>query len=265
MDINLTDFKNWLLLNGCADSTSALYCSELEKLFASIPQFDEANINQYLVTLKNKKLAEETLNIKIKAIKKYGEFTKTDIRLPKLFRPAQILPNYITIEFLENQIFKDLPELFIAKNVEKIKVLLYVMFFSGLRISEIVSLTKENFEFKEAQMKVYIPKTKEERLIPLTNKMMRTIIIYMRDFPSEKLIFNLNKKQVEYICKKIQDNYKIEFHPHTMRHSFAMHLKRMGFDILDIQFLLGHKNIKSTMRYAKADIKTIKEKFRRMK
>ena len=254
---NLKEYKNWALANG----DSNIYFPLLKDFLKSVTEINEENINIFIAE-KKAKYAIGYVNNYISAIRNYLKFKKIELRTPTLARTIQTIPNYITLEFLENQIIPDLPLLFGQKNQAKIKVLLYFMFYSGLRKSEIITLKKENFDFKNTECKVYIKKTKEERLIPLTEKIMRMIIEYSYDHPSETNIFDINEAQIDYICSKIAGNYKIKFHPHSLRHSMAMHMKKMGFDLQDIGLLLGHKNINSTLRYAKADIKEIKNKFK---
>lgn len=261
---DFNDYKNYLILNNCPSGIT-IYIPILKEYFSKFSEFTEININQFLVDKKNKNLSEEYINVHIKAIKSYCKFIQLNIRLPKALKTVQKLPFYITLDFLEKTIIPDLPFLFPNLNINKVEILLYFLFFSGLRKSEIFTLKKENFNFKESECKVIIKKTKEERLIPLTNRIMKMLISYSYDNPSENNIFGVTNSQLTYICKKIADNYKIEFHPHSLRHSYAMHMKKLKFDLLDIQLLLGQKNINSTMRYAKADIKIIKEKFKRIK
>jgi integrase len=184
--------------------------------------------------------------------------------LPRAFKVTQKLPQYVSLDFFENQIVKDLPEIFTSIDIKKVETILYFMFFSGLRKSEILMLKKEHFNFKEAECKVYIPKRKEERLIPLTERIMKMIISYSYDNPSDINIFGITNKQLTYICKKIADNYKIKFSCHTFRHSFAMHMLSKGFSVIEVQFLLGHKNMASTTRYIRADINQIKTKFKKL-
>jgi len=258
---NLNDYKNWLILNNCSSGIT-VYIPRLLEYFHKYAELTEENINQFIVDKKNKKLSEEYLNNYIKAIKSYCKFAQLNIRLPRAFKVTQKLQQYVSLDFFENQIVKDLPEIFTSIDIKKVETILYFMFFSGLRKSEILMLKKEHFNFKEAECKVYIPKRKEERLIPLTERIMKMIISYSYDNPSDINIFGITNKQLTYICKKIADNYKIKFSCHTFRHSFAMHMKKMGFDLQDIGLLLGHKNINSTLRYAKADIKEIKNKFK---
>jgi len=261
--INLKEYENWLKLNHCPSGVIN-YVPKIKEYFLTYNEITEQNINQFIMDKKNKSLNEGYINIYIAAIKNYGKFIEKDIKNLKSFKTMQKIPLYITLKFFEEEIIKDLPFIFDA-NLDKIETVLYFLFFSGLRKSEILTLKKENFNFKEGECKVIIKKTKEERIIPLTKRVMKMLISYAYDHPSEDNIFGITESQINYICSKIAKNYHIQLSPHTFRHSFAMHMKKLGFDLLDIQLLLGHKNINSTMRYAKADIKEIKEKFKRVK
>jgi integrase/recombinase XerD len=259
---NLTEFSNFLILNNCPSGVIN-YLPVIKDFLNEYTEITEECINKFLVKKKESGLSDGYLNIFINAIRSYCKFINLKIRLPKYFKTIQKLPVYISLEFFETVIIKDLPEIFTPKKAKQAEIILYFLFFSGLRKSELLTLKKEDFNFKEAECKIYVKKTKTERLIPLTERIMKMVISYSYDHPSENNIFGATKSQIDYICQKIAENYKIKLSAHTFRHSYAMYMKKLGFDILDIQLLLGHQNINSTMRYAKADIKEIKGKFRK--
>jgi len=255
---NLFQFKGWLLVNGCSTTN---YVSKIEELLNSIPSLTEKNINNFIIKKKEDKLSEETLNTYIKSIRAYLKFLKKDIRTPKYFKPIKKIPQFITLEFLEKNIIPLIEDLFPKKEL-KIETLLYFMFYTGLRKSEIENLKRENFNFEEKEVKVYIPKTKEERLIPLNDRMIKFLHFYFDEEDEKNNAFNLGKGEINYIFKILKPNVKkVNLHPHIFRHSYAMHLQRNGFTTREIQSLLGHKNILTTIRYENADINLMKEKF----
>lgn len=262
MQNNLIDFKNWIILNGCATSTSIIYCYKLNIVLNNIQQLDEININQFLLAKREKGLSSESLNLYINAIRKYCKFMNVEIKIPKIFKLTEKIPKYITLEFLEKEILPVLSDLFPAKRILQIKTVLYFMFYSGLRKSEVENLERKNFNFKEKEIKVYIKKTNEERLIPLNNKMIKILLEYFNSEIEEGNAFNLFYTSIKNIFQTINNNFKNKkIFPHMFRHSFAMHMQKNNFSTREIQYLLGHKNINSTLRYEHANINVIKEKF----
>ena len=164
--------------------------------------------------------------------------------------------------FFEKEIISTIEKLFPNDKLRK-KTILNFMIYTGLRKSEMYLLQRKYFNLTESEIKVYIPKTKEERMIPLNNKMIEMIREYFNSEPEKNNAFNLNVGEIDYIFKLLKPNFpEIRLRPHLLRHSFAMHFQRNGFSTREIQALLGHKNIQSTLRYERADISLMKDKVK---
>jgi integrase len=255
---NLTTFKNYLLANG---HSSLNHYYNINKILSQLKELDENSINEFIAQKKKEGLSIGTINNYIKSLKAYFKFIKWDIRLPKYSKPIFKIPEFITLEYLEKEIMPYMLELF-GKKALRTKVMLYFMFYTGLRKGEVEQLRRKNFNFREKEVKVFIPKTKEERLIPLNKRMSDMLENYFDLEKEEGNAFNLNIGEIERIFNAIQVNFKeVHFHPHIMRGSFAMNLQRNDFSTREIQKLLGHKSIQSTLRYETGDIHLIKEKF----
>ena len=235
----LTEFKNWLIVNSCPSGV-IVYLPKIKEILNSISEFKEENINAFLARKKLTGLSEKTLNTYVKAINSYLNFANINIRKPKYFKEIKKIPGFITLDILENKIMPDIEYLF-EKNHLKIKTLLYFMFFTGLRKEELHNLKRENFDLKNKQIKVYIPKTKEERLIPLNDRVKNLLYTYFQTEIEKNNAFNLGEGSLDYIMKKISNNYPdLKIHNHCFRHGFNVHLKKCGVDLSDRQYLLGH-------------------------
>jgi len=262
MEENLNKFKNYLIVNGYS---TLIYYTLMRYVLKEYPDLTETNICDFIIKKKEKNDSPSTLNTYIKAIKVYLKFiNKTEFTLPKYFTEISKIPQFIMFEYLEKEIIKQLYIMFPRSRILKIKTLLYFMFYTGLRKIEIEMLKRENFNFRTREVKVFISKTKEERLIPLNEKMVRLLKRYFQTEKEVSSAFNLNKDGINHIFKVLKRELENPIlHPHTFRHGFAMHLQRNGFTTREIMSLLGHKNISTTMRYENADINLIKEKFNR--
>jgi len=258
---NLAEFKDYLKLNNRSKNTVEMYEIAINRALRSVSPFNQDNINQFILALRETRKAN-TINLYINALRAYCRFLGIDIKLPHLFKVVEALPNYITKEELEKEILINLHDSFPIYRLLRIKAILYFMFYSGLRKSEIVFLHRKDFDFETRQIKVFIQKTQSERFIPLNDRMIRLLQEYFDSEPEKINAFNLKSAEsLDYIFSKLESKKTQNLFPHMMRHSFAMNLQRNGFTTRQIQFMLGHKNIQSTLRYEIANIETVKEKF----
>jgi len=261
MTKNLEEYKNWLIINGKSKKTIYDYIDRMKIILNSVSELTETNINNYILNLKeNSSLSIASINTFLIALKSYLSFLKLDIKLPRTFKLKKTLPHYITLEQFEDEVIPVI-ELSFANSL-KLKALLYFWYFTGLRISEIVSLKRENFNFEKREVKVEIKKTQEERIVCFTEKAS----IYVQQYFSSELetlnAFNISANRIRYILKNINPYIKgVHLHPHILRNSFATHLLINGMDLKSVQDLLGHASIQSTVRYTRLTNKDIKEKY----
>lgn len=234
------------------------------------------SVDNYLNFSKNKGLNQETLkdyilnNLKNKnpssvakdsfAIKFFFEkVLRQKIELPPIKRNKTI-PDILTLEEIKNLIGS-------ANNV-KHRLIIKVLYGTGLRISEIVNLKKENINFEENLIKVNLGKGKKDRFVKIPSSIKEELINYSKTFESKYLFpSNRNKKITKATIQAILRNsakragIKKRVYPHLLRHSFATHLLEQGTDLRIIQKLLGHSSIKTTQIYtqiSQASIKNIK-------
>lgn len=149
------------------------------------------------------------------------------------------------------------------------KAMLEVLYSTGIRVTELVSLNISDLNINAAHIKV--KKKSKERIIPLGNttikylkeyvENVRPLLIKVEDEPS--LFINANGQKMTRqgfwkILKQYKEQAKIdkELTPHTIRHSFAVHMLQNGAEIKLVQELLGHTDVASTLMYTHvADMK----------
>lgn len=171
---------------------------------------------------------------------------------------------------------KKIPNVFTKEEVERLirkaptyktKLILSLLYSSGLRVSELCSLKIEDIDFQKNYGIVRNGKGGKDRIFILAPKLSKELIGYLDD-RKESYLFLANGKDAPQTIRSIQKCVdKAKEHAgitkkgscHTFRHSFATHLLEQGTDIRIIQELLGHSSISTTMIYAHVSPEQIKK------
>ena len=170
------------------------------------------------------------------------------------------------------------------------QAILYLLYYSGIRAQELVSLNIQNVYLRERVIRV-LGKGNKERLIPFSEDCRKVLKSYIdNDRPAlvnkyiiwqkkqegkgepaparSPLFFNaqggpLTTRGLEYILDAIQEKTGlfVGLHPHILRHSFATHLLENGADLRVIQELLGHESINATQVYTHVTEEAMKETY----
>ena len=142
------------------------------------------------------------------------------------------------------------------------KAMLEVMYATGIRVSELIDLNVDDFNSTQGVIKC--SSSKKSRSIPLYPAALKALKLYVQDIrsamladPFEQALFvNINGSRMSRqgfwkILKHYQETAHIEkeITPHTLRHSFAVHLLENGADLGSLQELMGHCDISSTQMY----------------
>ena len=190
-----------------------------------------------------------------------------EIDAPKMPRS---LPDVLTEDDVQSLIMA--PDLRTARGLRD-RAMLETLYASGLRVSELVSLTIGQLNRDAGVLRV-LGKGSKERLVPVGEEALDWIRRYLTDARSEMLgartsdalfvtsraqamtrqaFWNLIKRYtvVSGIHKKVS--------PHTLRHAFATHLLNHGADLRVVQMLLGHTDISTTQIYTHVARERLKE------
>ncbi len=155
------------------------------------------------------------------------------------------LPDTLTEQEIKTLIKK-------AKN--KMKLAIALGFYQGLRISEVISLTKSNIDMERGFIHVKQGKGNKDRDIPLVNEMR----FYLRYLPIKITRQGLHKA----IKKLALEVLKKNIHFHTLRHSGAsFYLNERGIDLRHIQQFLGHSRLSTTEIYLHTNPIQLKQAF----
>jgi integrase/recombinase XerC len=154
------------------------------------------------------------------------------------------------------------------------RALAELLYGSGLRISEALSLDVIDFDPGGATIRV-MGKGSKERLAPLSEtsvkalgEWLRVRSFFLKD-PEEKALFlgvrgaRLDRRQGARSMKQLAQLAGLpeHVHPHMLRHSFATHLLEAGADMRGVQELLGHERLTTTARYTHLTLDKISEAY----
>ena len=149
------------------------------------------------------------------------------------------------------------------------KVILAILYSTGLRVSELVNLRINSIDPGERTIRIR-GKGEKDRIVLFDDRTQRLIEDYLEKRPqdSEYLFINRSGNHLtpRYIQMMIKDyakaaGIKKRVTPHKLRHSFATHLLKHGVDIRAIQQLLGHSNLSTTQIYTSVDMHTLKNVY----
>ena len=151
---------------------------------------------------------------------------------------------------------REIDNLINSTETKKSKLIIQLLYSSGLRVSEIVNLKPSDLDFNENIGWVRSGKGKKDRMFILSKKISKKLENFSKRFSNWNYIFSKEKplttRNIQKIVQKTTEKAGIEksVHPHTLRHSFATHLLENGVDIRKIQVLLGHASLTTTQIYA---------------
>ncbi|MBI3005678.1 MAG: site-specific tyrosine recombinase XerD [Ignavibacteriales bacterium] len=244
-------------------------------------QATEDSVSKFIHRLHKSGLAPRSIARHISAVRGFHRFlvaeqeAKNDptenLEPPKRTRK---LPEVLTVHEID-EIFKQ-PDVHQPLGVRD-RAILEVLYATGVRVTEPISLKEPNLLFKDGLILVY-GKGSKERLVPIGKSARKWVERYRRDVrvslakrgSSVNYVFlNARGKRIsraaiwDMVAKyarlaKIQK----EVHPHTFRHSFATHLLEGGADLRAVQEMLGHADISTTQIYTHIDREYLKEVHR---
>lgn len=227
---------------------------------------DQLNIAQYIQHLERAGKSGATASRSLASLKNFysylvssGFMEKTPVTDIHVDRGEKKLPQILNgreIELLLSQ-----PVCVDSKGYRD-KAMLEVMYATGIRVSELIDLDVEDVNLEQGIIKC--SGTKKTRMIPLYPAALRALSVYLReirdsmvDDPDERALFvnvsgvRMSRQGFWKILKHYQATAHIEkeITPHTLRHSFAVHLLENGADLGSLQELMGHSDISSTQLY----------------
>ena len=245
----------------------------------------ERHASQFLSSLRDQGLSPRSVTRTFSAIKGFHKFLIGDkiatndptdtIDAPKL---ARTLPDVLSQDEVAAILNQPKASPRDKKNLwMRDKTILEVLYATGIRVSELISLKRANIMAAEGIIRVF-GKGSKERIVPIGKPALRWVDRYCtetrpflqrREKSMDALFLNARGTSMTRMAIwKIVHRYTVEaritkeVHPHTFRHSFATHLLEGGADLRAVQEMLGHSDISTTQIYTHIDREYLKEVHR---
>lgn len=286
----LVQYEAYLLTHKrVARHTLSAYMTDLKQLVAFLEEHNIAfedvthqQLQSFLLSLKNQRIAPRSLSRKISSIKafyawaheQFGWKNSTiDIPFPKL---DQRLPSYLKEEEIEQLLSvaaQDTTDI-----GERNKVMLALLYSSGMRVSELVGLELSALHFDTGFVSV-LGKRGKERMVPIPMPVLSLINEYLQGphkrlvkAPDVRFLFPtmyaskvkpISRQSFWIIIKGLwkKTGIKRPISPHKLRHSLATHLLAKGANLRSLQLLLGHENISTVQIYTHVETEHLRKMY----
>ena len=260
---------------GASQNTIEAYSNDVRKLTQYLSdekinnwrEVDSYMIRGYLAFMQAEQITNTTRARNVAALKSFFRFlyvekyTKNNLgELLDVPRKEKVLPKYLTMEEVERLL--EAPDI-TTPNGCRDKAMLELLYASGLRVSELITLRLNDISFEMAYVRCF-GKGSKERIIPLGSYALDALAHYIEvcrpkvanNWQTDTLFLNKNGKGLTRqgfwkLIKKYGREAAItaDITPHVLRHSFATHMLEASSDLRAIQEMLGHADIATTQIY----------------
>ncbi|MDR0597123.1 MAG: tyrosine-type recombinase/integrase [Treponema sp.] len=212
-----------------------------------------SDINRYIAYLdRTFQFSASTMNMAITALKFFYSQVMRNDKVKEIHRPRsdKKLPVVLSRQEIET--------LLKAESNLRHRLLLMIVYSSGLRVSEAVSLKPSDVDLSRNVLHIRSAKGRKDRFVMLSSRVKKyldELDLCPREspwlFPGARPGSHLSIRSAQYIFENARTKAGIEkpVSIHSLRHAFATHLLENGADIRFIQNLLGHSSIRTTERY----------------
>ena len=257
---DLTQFQSWLITNGTAD----------------LRKVKKETINEYLLHMNHSGKSPATVTRSTASIKSFysymvqsGAVKTNPAKAVTAMKVERKYPEILTNR--EVELFLEQPKCVDEKGFRD-HAMLELLYATGIRVSELIGLNVGDINLSAGFIRC---RSKDkERIVPLYPAAVKALEDYVKDIrpriiadENEQALFvNMNGERMSRqgfwkIIKYYQEKAEIskDITPHTLRHSFAVHLLENGADLRSIQEMLGHADIGTTQVYARVTPKKLFE------
>lgn len=227
---------------------------------------NSTDIQEWIISLMEEGITPRTIARKISTLKSFWKYLlrKHQVKINptlKIVLPKTIKP--LPVFFKHREVSEVINNPFVTDDFIRLRDLLIVetFYMTGIRLSELISITDKNLDFSSAELRV-IGKRNKERIIPIDATLCQRMRNYQHlrnaaiGSSTERFFVRENGKAlypalVQKIVKAIMSEVSTLSHigPHMLRHTFATELLNGGADINAVKELMGHSSLAATQVY----------------
>lgn len=258
-------------LDGYAVGTIDQYQMELRYLppFLGKPTIEATTNDLRLYLSQYRHMAERTYSRKVAILKGFYTWTTFEANIPNPMIKIKIPKEPVSlIKYLED---KEFEKFRYVKRPLRNRAIIELLVASGMRVSELVAVNIADLDMENNEIKV-LGKGNKERIVHFNTIAKDKIIEYLATRKDKDPALFINKYGNRITVRATEQQVKreaklaglrIEATPHTLRHTFATHLIQRGADLIFIAEEMGHESVKTTQKYAKLNLKTRREMYKK--
>lgn len=267
-------YRACLMVDGKSDKTAYQYIRTITKLSDMIrkpfPEMGAYDVRFFLAMEQDRGISQRTLENTRANISAFFQWMCEDEIIPK--NPiAKIKPIKFPAEVKKPFSEVELDALRSACKTIKERALIEFLVSTGVSVSELASMKIEDINLDTLAVHVIHGKGAKERMTYTTAVAAKHLISYLknRNEENQALFCNKNHEPIEpggirFILNTIAQRAGVEnVHPHRFRRTFATNLSRRGMELQEIQKLLGHSDINTTLVYVNTDDSKVQASYRR--
>lgn len=226
----------------------------LKQSDGDITRLTRVDVQQYIYALEQRGNSATTIENKFAALSVLAHYLEASHALQNIRRPEARKSRYIAPKSLDrNERNRVLREVERTRNLRSIAII-YLFLYSGLRVSEMVALDRDDVVIGERSGLIRVRKGKGNvsRTVPLPIESRLQLRQYLKSRTDDNPALFLSNYQRRISVRSVQRVLeKFGVHPHQLRHTYCRELVGAGVDIATVAELAGHADINVTRRYAK--------------
>jgi integrase/recombinase XerC len=282
-------FRYLMVERGYSEKTQEAYQEDMEVFFYFLKDknknylaIDHRDVRMYLGKLNDKSYSRNTISRKIASLRSFYQYLlkqevisenpfsyihlkKKGVKLPRFFYEDEMAVLFESVQGTEPL-------------QQRNRVLLEVLYGSGLRVSECANLEVNQIDWENGVLLIR-GKGNKERYVPFGAYAQEALQIYfeqgrrllMEKYHKDHAFVFVNRlgdpitsTGIEYALNQVirKSSLDSKIHPHMLRHTFATHLLNNGADMRTVQELLGHANLSTTQIYAHVTKESLQKNYR---
>ncbi|WP_022669612.1 site-specific tyrosine recombinase/integron integrase [Hippea alviniae] len=261
----IEEFERYLDARYSSHHTKRAYMKDVEEFLSHSFGFDIEGVERFESVLFKKGLSSKSINRKLASLSVFFEFLKqkgivekNPVKLVDKPKQKKSLPKFLEVD--------ELVGLLESVKDKRDRALLELLYSTGLRVSELVSLNVEDVDFDNLRLKV---RRKGGRVmyVPFGRRAGEYLLEYLKGRKTGPLFLNrYNNRISDRMVRKIIKRYALgsifkDISPHTLRHTRATHLLNSGMDLRLLQRFLGHSSIRATQIYTHLNLKELSDVY----